>query len=91
MLIDYKSDMLRFKIGGFALSFPTNVKFDTFNDPENYYGIIFPSNGNRYQIVDCKLGTRIIINGKEGECKDMPFNLGTAEFLPDFVRVKKLD
>lgn len=90
-MIDFTKDSLKFKIGGFVLSFPRNVLFDTFNDPENYYGIIFPTAGYRYQVVDCKLGTRIIINGKEGECKDMPFNLGTAEFLPEFVKVNKLD
>jgi hypothetical protein len=91
MIIDYNTDSLNFKVGDFVLTFPTNIRFETYNVPENYYGLIFFHNNYKYDIVDCKLGTRIIINGREGDSKDMPFNLGTAEFLPDCVKVKKVE
>jgi len=91
MVIDYyKSDYIKFKIEKFILTIPTDIKFETFNDPKNYYGIIFKYKSYKYEIVDCLLGPRIIINGKEGECKDMPFNLGTASFLPEFITVSKI-
>lgn len=90
-MIDYKSENLKFKVADFSLSFPTTVSFETFNDPENYYGIIFFHKKYKYEVLECRLGSRIIINGDMGECKDMPFNMGTAEFLPEFIKVKKIN
>ena len=81
--------MINFVVGEFTLTFPQNAKYEIFNDPANYYGIIFDYCGKRYQVLECMLGTRMIINGEEGECRDMPFHLGTAHFLPDFIRCVK--
>lgn len=90
MYVDYTNDAIKFRIGDFLLFFPTNVKFETFNYPQDYYGIIFAHNGKKFQVIECKLGTRLLINGKEGESKDLPFNNGTWGFLPDFIKISVL-
>lgn len=91
MIIDYKSEAIKFKIGDFILFFPTNIVFETFNDPNNYYGIIFFNDKYKYQVLESKLGTRLLINSiNMGECKDMPFNNKTIHFLPDFIQVKSI-
>ena len=73
------------KIGSFKLSFPVEINFETFEDPGNCYGVIFRTNEYRYQVLDSKLGTRIFVNGREGEVRDMPFNEGTARWLPECI------
>lgn len=78
---------INFKVGSFNLVFSNDIKFETFDDPENYYGIIFHHNKKKYEVIECKLGTRLIISGKEGEFQDMPFNQKTCKFLPDFVNI----
>lgn len=88
MWIDYTADNLQFKVGEFILSFPTNIKFETFNHPGNYYGIDFYQEKFKFEVIDSKIGTRILINGTLGESKDLPLNKGTAHFLPDFIKVK---
>jgi hypothetical protein len=89
-MIDYRESNLEFKVGNFMLTFPTNVVFETFNDPENYYGVIFRREEYKYEVIDCKLGTRLLINGQQGEARDIPFNLGTANLLPNFIKVKSI-
>lgn len=88
MIIDYKLHKLDFKVGGYIISFPSNIKFDTFNDPENYYGINFYHNKYKFEIIESKIGTRLLINGDLGEAKDLPFNKNTAHFLPEFITTK---
>ncbi len=89
-MIDYKASQLDFKVGNFILSFPTNIKFDTFNDPKNYYGIIFHYEKYKFEVMESKIGARLLINGVMGESKDLPFHEGTAHFLPDFIKVKHI-
>lgn len=86
--MNYTSDLLKFTIGKFTLHFSNKIYFETFNDPDNYYGITFHINGKRYQVIESKLGTRLLINGAEGEAKDIPFNDNTVGFLPDGIDVK---
>ncbi len=85
MIIDYSANQLQFKVGNYILSFPSNIKFDTFNDPTNYYGITFYYDNSAFEVIESKLGTRLLIKGKMGELKDLPFNKETAHFLPDFI------
>ena len=91
MWIDYKANHLDFKVGDFILSFPTDIKFDTFNDPVNYYGIIFHYEKYKFEVMESKIGIRLLISGTMGESKDLPFHKGTAHFLPNFVKVKHID
>ncbi len=79
--------MIYYNVGQYILKFPDNCKYEIFNDPNQYHGIIFISGKYKYQIIDCLLGTRLIINGDLGEMRDMPFNRNTMSFLPDFVTV----
>jgi hypothetical protein len=90
MLMDYTIDILEFKIGNFMLSFPNTIRFDTFNNPGDYYGIDFYYEKYKFEVLDSRIGTRLLINGSIGEAKDLPFNKGTAHFLPDFVKVKQI-
>lgn len=90
MWIDYRSGAVKFKVGDFILFFPTSIKFETFNDPENYYGIIFFQDKCKYQVLESKIGIRLLINGSDGTAKDLPFHDGTSHFLPDFVKIKNI-
>jgi len=90
-MIDFKKPKLDFKIGSYIISFPSNIKFDTFNDPDNYYGINFYQDKYRFEIIASKIGTRLLITGKMGEAKDLPFNKGTLHFLPDFVQAQHIE
>lgn len=74
-------------VENFVLSFPNTTRFETFNDPENYYGIIFKRDKEKYEVLDCRLGPRLLINNKDG-VKDIPFHMGTAGLLPNFIKVK---
>lgn len=89
-MIDYKTSQLDFRVGDFILSFPTNIRFDTFNDPKNYYGIIFYYENYRFEVIESQIGTRLLINGKLGEAKDLPFSERTAHFLPSFIATNKI-
>lgn len=86
-----RTDAMDFiSIGDYILSLPCEVKFETFNDPNNCYGIVFTHHKTKFQVVHSKLGTRLLINGGEGDVRDLPFNLDTAYFLPDFVTVDRV-
>lgn len=88
MLIDYKTESIKFKVGEFVLFFSTNVLFETFNDPKNFYGVVFFYDKHRFEVMESAIGTRLLISGQNGESRDLPFHLGTAHLLPDFIKVK---
>lgn len=90
MWIDYTAKELKFKIGEWVLYFPTTIQFETFNRPGDYYGIDFHHDKYKFEVIESKLGTRLLINGNLGEGKDLPFNKSTAHFLPDFVSAKHI-
>lgn len=78
------------RVGTFLLSFDREVKHETHAD-EHSHGITFFASGKRYEVVECLLGTRLIINStvEFGHLQDMPFHEGTATFLPDGVRTRR--
>lgn len=78
---------MQVRVGGYELSF-NDIEHETFSCKDNN-GVTFIKDGYRYQVVDCLLGVRLIINSNTeyGFLKDMPFHKGTWEFLPAEVRV----
>jgi hypothetical protein len=82
--------MLEYKIGSFLISMPPELKVQAF-DEEDYRGIIFYYERYRYEVLKSRLGTRLLINGREGEMRDIPFNMKTANMLPDFVKVEIIE
>lgn len=58
---------------------------------ESYSGIIFYSNGNKYDVVNNYLmGFRLIINEANGSWRDIPFKPATFGFLPNNIEVREL-
>lgn len=79
---------MKLQIDRFVLEFDDSVKHERF-ECEDYRGVKFFENGYRYEILDCLLGIRLIVNHDDqlGFFKDMPFHEGTWGLLPSAVRV----
>lgn len=76
-----------FNFNDFELKW-TNIDYETFEDFPHYYGVIFNVGNDRYQVIHSLLGHRLIINNlKTYECKDLPFNRSTEDFLPTGIKV----
>lgn len=78
------------RIGKYLFIFPESLKYEIINEPGDYYGVIFYDGKYKYQVLDCKLGYRLLINGEEGEYRDLPFHNGTTHFLPDCIQIEFL-
>lgn len=82
---------MHLRIGRFMLSFDKDLRFETYDSPGNYYGVIFfTSDGSRFDVLDGLMGERLLLNYPDGTSKDMPFHLGTASFLPGGVGVREV-
>lgn len=79
------------RVGTFLLSFDTNITHQTHAD-EHSHGISFFASGKKYEVVECLLGTRLIINStvEFGHLQDMPFHEGTSELLPSGIRTRRI-
>lgn len=85
-------DRHTFYVGNFLLIWDIEndaVKFTVFDDPDNYYGITFTHGKWKTEVIECKLGTRILIMGDIGECRDIPFHEGTWHLLPKGVKAER--
>lgn len=69
-----------------SLQFPDDFPVKVFHSEHNQ-GISFDLPPLRYEIISSPLGIRLLINGAEGEMRDLPFHPGTFHFLPDFIEV----
>jgi len=74
----------------YLIEFDPNTNFSIFDEGE-FRGIHFTHGTMKYEVLNCVLGERLLINCSETYySKDLPFNLSTAHFLPLFVKVRKL-
>lgn len=75
-------------IGGLRLTFPQDLKLET-HECADYRGVIFVVDDVKFDVLEnVHLGPRILISEGVGWVRDMPFNPGTARFLPACVRVE---
>ncbi len=82
--------MQNVRVGHYQFSFPDDLKIEII-DEKDIQGVACSDQKNKYQILDCLLGLRLLINGIDDySCRDMPLNDGTIYFLPKFVKIEKL-
>lgn len=77
------------KINKYILSFDeSSIKYQLF-ETQQYYGILFLINNDKYEIIHNKdIGTRLLIN-KEYFWNDIPFKKDTFNFLPFNIKCEE--
>ncbi len=70
---------------------PDDFTHETYDDP-SYYGIILNDNEAKYDLIHHRFDwTRMIVNYHDGSYKDLPFHEGTFRFLPEGVKVERVN
>lgn len=73
------------------VNYPTNIEAETFAYEPDYYGIIFFIDKIRYELIHNRhLGSRILINGSDGSCRDIPLNNSSISILPPIIEMKEV-
>lgn len=73
----------------YQLNFEQGVRCESFD--EGYcYGFRIYDENNIFEIINSCVGERLIIKSvvNMGEYKDLPWNLSTAQFLPNGINVR---
>lgn len=82
--------MNSFCAGPYELRWPEHARANPYDDRPHYHGIVFVDGSTTYDVcVNPTLGLRLIITRTDvfGVSRDLPFHLGTARFLPDWIEV----
>ena len=85
--------MKTLQLSSYTFQLPDDKRAD-FIEEKDLKGFAFYDSEYKYEVLDCILGMRLLINSYPeyaGYCRDIPFNLNTAMFLPDFIIVNKDD
>ena len=74
---------MKLSVGRFVLDFE-DIRHKLF-EGEHYRGVtFFAADGFRYEVIESRLGTRLLINHQTeyGHMRDVPFHEGTFRMLP---------
>lgn len=76
----------------YTLSFDDSIQHTVFKQ-SNSHGISFTIGHDRFELIHSIMGNRILINigTMIGNCRDIPFHIDTAHFLPENIKIRYRD